>query len=80
MSRDWNSGVFPQELKAVYEKAYLVVSTWFASIGDPYCLKVRKDTGQRTVKMTYFRNIDVLKTEQAFRAPTDLYSSFTILH
>ena len=43
MSRDWNSGVFPQELKAVYEKASLVVSTWFASIGDPYCLKVRKD-------------------------------------
>jgi len=61
-SSNWNSGIFPEELKPVYEKASLVVSTWFASIGDPYCLKVRRDTGQRTVKMTYFRNIDVLKT------------------
>ena len=76
MSRDWNSGVFPKELKAVYEKASLVVSTWFASIGDPYCLKVRKDTGQRTVKMTYFRNIDVLKTEQA-RFPVELVGEIT---
>ena len=76
MSSNWNSGVFPQELKPVYEKASLVVSTWFASIGDPYCLKVRKDTGQRTVKMTYFRNIDVLKTPQA-RFPVELVGEIT---
>ena len=75
-SSNWNSGVFPQELKAVYEKASLVVSTWFASIGDPYCLKVRRDTGQRTVKMTYFRNIDVLKTPQA-RFPAELVGEIT---
>jgi hypothetical protein len=75
-SNNWNSGVFPQELKAVYEKASLVVSTWFASIGDPYCLKVRRDTGQRTVKMTYFRNIDVLKTPQA-RFPAELVGEIT---
>jgi hypothetical protein len=76
MSSNWNTGVFPQELKPVYEKATLVVSTWFASIGDPYCLKVRKDTGQRTVKMTYFRNIDVLKTPQA-RFPAELVGEIT---
>ena len=76
MSSNWNTGVFPEELKPVYEKATLVVSTWFASIGDAYCLKVRKDTGQRTVKMTYFRNIDVLKTPQA-RFPAELVGEIT---
>ena len=75
-SSNWNSGIFPEELKPVYEKASLVVSTWFASIGDPYCLKVRRDTGQRTVKMTYFRNIDVLKTPQA-RFPAELVGEIT---
>jgi hypothetical protein len=76
MSSNWNSGIFPEELKPVYEKASLVVSTWFASIGDPYCLKVRRDTGQRTVKMTYFRNIDVLKGPQA-RFPAELVGEIT---
>ena len=76
MSSNWNSGIFPEELKPVYEKASLVVSTWFASIGDPYCLKVRRDTGQRTVKMTYFRNIDVLKAPQA-RFPAELVGEIT---
>lgn len=75
-SSNWNSGVFPEELKPVYEKASLVVSTWFASIGDPYCLKVRRNTGQRCVKMTYFRNIDVLKTPQA-RFPAELVGEIT---
>jgi len=75
-SSNWNSGIFPEELKPVYEKASLVVSTWFASIGDPYCRKVRRDTGQRTVKMTYFRNIDVLKTPQA-RFPAELVGEIT---
>jgi len=75
-SSNWNSGIFPEELKPVFEKASLVVSTWFASIGDPYCLKVRRDTGQRTVKMTYFRNIDVLKTPQA-RFPAELVGEIT---
>ena len=76
MSNKWNSGVFPEELKPVYEKASFVVSTWFASIGDPYCLKVRRDTGQRTVKMTYFRNIDALKSPQA-RFPVELVGEIT---
>ena len=75
-SSNWNSGIFPEELKPVFEKASLVVSTWFASIGDPYCLKVRRDTGQRTVKMTYFHNIDVLKTPQA-RFPAELVGEIT---
>lgn len=76
MSANWNSGIFPEELKPVYEKATLVVTTWFASIGDPYCLKVRRDTGQRAVKMTYFRNIDVLKGPQA-RFPADIVGEIT---
>ncbi|MBM3485059.1 MAG: hypothetical protein FJX67_00270 [Alphaproteobacteria bacterium] len=71
MRHDWNSGVFPDELKQAYEKATFVVTTWFASIGDDYCLKVRRDTGQRSVKITYFRNLDMLKTPQA-RFPVDL--------
>lgn len=76
ISARWNSGIFPEDLKPVYEKATLVVSTWFASIGDPYCLKVRRDTGQRTVKMTYFRNLDVLKGPQA-RFPHELVGEIT---
>jgi len=76
VSSQWNSGRFPDELKALYEKSSLVVSTWFASIGDPYCLKVRRDSGQRTVKMTYFRSIDVLRTPQA-RFPAELVGEIT---
>jgi len=75
-SSNWNSGIFPEELKPVYEKASFVVSTWFASIGDAYCLKVRQQTGQRTVKMTYFRNIDLLRSPQA-RFPVELVGEIT---
>jgi hypothetical protein len=75
-SSNWNSGIFPEELKPVYEKASFVVSTWFASIGDGYCLKVRQQTGQRTVKMTYFRNIELLRSPQA-RFPVELVGEIT---
>ena len=37
---------------------------------DPYCIALRK-RGQRWVKITYFRNLDLLDTEQA-RFPVDL--------
>lgn len=76
VSSQWNDGRFPDEFRTIYERSSLVVSTWSASIGDPYCLKVRRDTGQRTVKMTYFRNIDVLKTPQA-RFPAELVGEIT---
>lgn len=37
---------------------------------DPYCIALRK-RGQRWVKITYFRDFDLLHTEQA-RFPVDL--------
>lgn len=43
------------------EAATFVVSTWFCSIIDPYFIAMRK-RGQRWVKITYFRNLDLLKT------------------
>ena len=52
------------------EKATFVVSTWFASI-DPVCIKLRREKGQRWVKITYFRNLDLLlRRRRAF--PVDL--------
>ena len=47
------------------ETATFVVSTWFCSIIDPFCIRMRKEKGQRWVKITYFRDLDLLKTPQA---------------
>ena len=69
--RDWNTGIFPSELKQVLEQASFVATTWFSSIGDSFCTSTQRATGQRTVKLTYFRNIDMLKTPQA-RFPVEL--------
>jgi hypothetical protein len=60
----------PDEVKPLLEKASFVVSTWFCSILDPFCIALRK-RGQRWVKITYFRNLDLLKTPQA-RFPIDI--------
>jgi hypothetical protein len=60
----------PEEVKPLLEKASFVVSTWFCSIIDPFCIALRKK-GQRWVKITYFRNLDLLKTPQA-RFPIDI--------
>jgi hypothetical protein len=60
----------PEEAKALLQQASFVVSTWFCSIIDPFCIALRKD-GQRWVKITYFRDLDLLKTPQA-RFPVDL--------
>jgi hypothetical protein len=60
----------PEEVKPLLEKASFVVSTWFCSILDPFCIGLRK-RGQRWVKITYFRNLDLLKTPQA-RFPIDI--------
>jgi hypothetical protein len=60
----------PQAVKPLLEQADFVVSTWFCSIIDPFCIAQRK-RGQRWVKITYFRDLDLLKTPQA-RFPPEL--------
>lgn len=61
----------PEEAKALLERANFVVSTWFASVCDPFCIGLRRDKGQRWIKITFFRNWDLLNTPQA-RFPIDL--------
>ncbi len=63
------SGV-PEEVKPLLRKAQFVVSTWFCSIEDPFNIALR-NAGQRWVKITYFRDLDLLDTAQA-RFPLDL--------
>src|SRR5262245_37824293 len=65
----------PDEVKPLLEKADFVVSTWFCSIEDPFNVAMRK-RGQRWVKITYFRDLDLLKTPQA-RFPVDLVVEIT---
>ena len=60
----------PDEVKPLLEQATFVVSTWFCSILDPFCIQMRRQ-GQRWVKITYFRDLDLLKTPQA-RFPIDV--------
>lgn len=54
----------PDYVKPMLEQATFVVSTWFCSIIDPLCIALRRQ-GQRWVKITYFRNLDLLYTAQA---------------
>ncbi len=65
----------PDAIKPLLEDATFVVSTWFCSIFDPFCLAQRRK-GQRWVKITYFRNLDLLHTPQA-RFPIDLVGEIT---
>jgi hypothetical protein len=65
----------PEEAKALLEQANFVVSTWFCSIIDPFFIALRR-AGQRWVKITYFRNLDLLRTPQA-RFPIDLVGEIT---
>ena len=60
----------PEELKPLLAQAQFVVSTWFCSIEDPFNVAQRK-AGQRWVKITYFRDLDLLHTPQA-RFPVEL--------
>ncbi|MFP6774567.1 MAG: hypothetical protein VCE74_19890 [Alphaproteobacteria bacterium] len=60
----------PAEIRPILEQATFVVSTWYCSIIDPFCIALRAK-GQRWVKITYFRNLDLLDTAQA-RFPIDL--------
>ena len=54
----------PEAIHGLLRKASFVVSTWFCSILDPLCIQLRRD-GQRWVKITYFRDLDLLHTPQA---------------
>ncbi|NKB56651.1 MAG: hypothetical protein GKS00_09960 [Alphaproteobacteria bacterium] len=60
----------PVEIRPIVEQATFVVSSWFCSIIDPFCIAQRAK-GQRWVKITYFRNLDLLDTDQA-RFPIDI--------
>ena len=60
----------PASAQPLLAEATFVVSTWFCSIIDPFCIALRKK-GQRWVKITYFRNLDLLETPQA-RFPIDV--------
>lgn len=60
----------PEEVRGLVEDATFVVSTWFCSVNSPLFNQLRKK-GQRWVKITYFRNLDLLHTPQA-RFPVDL--------
>jgi hypothetical protein len=60
----------PEAVKPLLENADFVVSTWFCSIIDPFAIAMRK-RGQRWVKITYFRNLDLLATPQG-RFPVEL--------
>src|SRR5439155_11147796 len=60
----------PDEIKPLIQNADFIVSTWFCSIEDPFNVAMRK-RGQRWVKITYFRDLDLLKTPQA-RFPIEL--------
>lgn len=61
----------PDEARALVEHADFVVSSWFASVIDPFCIGLRRDKGQRWIKITFFRNLDLLQTPQA-RFPLDV--------
>jgi hypothetical protein len=60
----------PEPAKALLQSADFVVSTWFCSIISPFCIGLRAK-GQRWVKITYFRDLDLLYTPQA-RFPAEL--------
>ncbi len=61
----------PPEVAPIVERSTFVISSWFCSVNDLLFNKWRKEKGQRWVKMTYFRNLDLLHSPQA-RFPVDL--------
>jgi hypothetical protein len=60
----------PEHIKPLVASSQFVVSTWFCSIIDPFFIAMRRN-GQRWVKITYFRNLDLLHTPEA-RFPIDV--------
>ena len=61
----------PPEVAPIVERSTFVISSWFCSVNDLLFNKLRKEKGQKWVKMTYFRNLDLLHSPQA-RFPVDL--------
>jgi hypothetical protein len=55
----------PEDIKAILDPATFVVSTWFCSVSDPHAQMLRRERGQRWVKITYFRDLDLLDSPQA---------------
>jgi hypothetical protein len=66
----------PPEAVALVEDADFVMATWYASVNAPLFLRLRKEKGQRWVKITYFRNLDLLDTPQG-RFPPELVGEIT---
>lgn len=60
----------PEAVKPLLAEADFVVSTWFCSVISPFCIELRR-RGQRWVKITYFRDLDLLDTPQG-RFPPEL--------
>jgi hypothetical protein len=60
----------PDAVKPLLAEADFVVSTWFCSVISPFCIGLRR-RGQRWVKITYFRDLDLLDTPQG-RFPPEL--------
>ncbi|CAG9263044.1 hypothetical protein [Paraburkholderia caribensis] len=60
----------PDWVKPLIEQATVVISTWFCSVIDPFNVAMRK-RGQRWIKITFFRDFDLLYTPQA-RFPFEL--------
>lgn len=75
IEKDTRNECIPESIKGLLHEADFVVSTWFCSILDPFCIDMRKK-GQRWVKITHFRNYDLLNTPQA-RFPIDLVGAIT---
>ncbi|MQA66225.1 MAG: hypothetical protein GEU76_10050 [Alphaproteobacteria bacterium] len=67
---------YPPEAAALVEDADFVMATWYASVNAPLFLRLRKERGQRWVKITYFRNLDLLDTPQG-RFPPELVGEIT---
>jgi hypothetical protein len=63
----------PDDVKPILDKATFVVSTWFCSVMDPHCVRLRAEKGQRWVKITYFRDLDLLHSPHA-RFPVEIMS------
>jgi hypothetical protein len=64
MAPDTRLPAVPDSVRPLIAAADFVVSTWFCSIEDPFTVAGRR-AGQRWVKITYFRDLDLLDTPQA---------------
>lgn len=55
----------PEDLRPLVANATFVISTWFASVFDPFCQNLRRQHGQRWMKITLFRNLNLWTTPMA---------------